>query len=161
LGRKDEALEMILRAIDLSPTNEAAHDAAYRLAAATGKVAAYEARVRSLAEARGSGDGELAGMLYLRLAKLSESERHDDREAASLYEKAVAVRAHDRELLSALANVYERLGDDAGQARMLGMRVELDTDAGGASPDALYRLAQLRFRSDDIDAACDAFEHAF
>ena len=41
------------------------------------------------------------------------------------------------------------------------MRVALDAEEGGASSDALYRLAQLRFRSDDVDAACDAFEQAF
>lgn len=161
LNRKEEALEMILRAIDLEPTNEAAHDAAFRLASGTGKVPAYEARVRNLAETYADKDGELAGMLYLRLARMAETERKDDKEAATLYEKAVTVRPQDRDLLTALAGVYERLGDDAGQARMLGMRVALDTDAGGASPDALYRLAQLRFRSDDVDAACDAFEQAF
>ncbi len=161
LGRQDEALEMILRAIDLEPANEDAHDAAFRLASATGKMPAYEARVRQLAESRADHDGELAGMLFLRLARIAETEQKDDREVAALYEKAVAVRPHDRELLSSLAAVYERLGDDAGQARVLGMRVELDTEAGGASPDALYRLAQLRFRSGDVDAGCDAFESAF
>ncbi|MBX3258595.1 MAG: tetratricopeptide repeat protein [Labilithrix sp.] len=161
LDKKDEALEMILRAIDLEPANEAAHDAAFRLAGATGKMASYETRVRDLAEAKADSDGDLAGMLYLRLARIAESEAKEDREVAALYEKAVAARPEDRELLSALAGVYERLGDDAGQARVLGMRVELDTAAGGASPDALYRLAQLRFRSGDVDAGCDAFELAF
>ena len=161
LDRKDEALDMILRAIDLEPTNEAAHDAAFRLAAATGKMPAYEGRVRSLAEARAGEDGVLAGMLYLRLARIAEIEHKDDAEVAALYERAVEARPRDRDLLSALAGIYERLGDDAGQARVLGMCVELDTDAGGASPDALYRLAQLRFRSGDVDAGCDAFEQAF
>jgi tetratricopeptide (TPR) repeat protein len=176
LDRKEEALEMILRGIDLDPANEAAHDAAYRLAAATGKVPAYEARIRKLADDKsgpaaeqGAGlpnstpaqNGQLTGMLYLRLAHLAETEHKNDREAAELYEKAVEARPQDRELLSALAGVYERLGDDAGQARVLGMRVVLDGEAGGASPDALYRLAQLRFRSGDVDAGCDAFEQAF
>jgi tetratricopeptide (TPR) repeat protein len=161
LGRKEEALEMILHAIDLDPDNESAHDAAYRLASATGKVAAYEARVRNLAEARADSDGDLAGILYLRLARIAENERKDDKEAAALYERAVAARPRDRDLLSALAAVYERLGDDAGQARVLGMRVELDRDEGGASADVLFRLAQLHFRSGDIDAGCDTFEQAF
>ena len=97
----------------------------------------------------------------MRLAKIAETERHDDREAAALYERAVAVRERDRELYSALDRVYERLGDDAGQARVLGMRVALDVEEGGASSDALYRLAQLRFKSNDVEAACDAFEQAF
>ncbi|OJY16686.1 MAG: hypothetical protein BGO98_10815 [Myxococcales bacterium 68-20] len=161
LDRKDEALEMILRALDLEPANEPAHDAAFRLAGATGKMPAYEARVRDLAESKAESDGELAGMLYLRLARIAETEKKDDRDVAELYEKAIAARPEDRELLSALASVYERLGDDGGQARVLGMRVELDAAAGGASPDALYRLAQLRFRSGDVDAGCDAFEQAF
>jgi tetratricopeptide (TPR) repeat protein len=161
LDRKEEALEMVLRAIDLAPVNEAAHDAAYRLAGGTGQMAAYEERVKSLAESRADVDGELAGILYLRLARIAETERKDDREAAGLYEKAVAVRPQDRSLLNALAGVYQRLGDDAGQARMLGMCVELDADRGGASPDTLYQLAQLRFRSGDVDAGCDAFEQAF
>ncbi len=161
LDRKDEALEMILRAIDLEPANESVHDAAFRLAADAGKMVDYEARIRQLAESRADEDGDLAGMLYLRLARIAETERKDDAEAAALYEKAVAVRPQDRDLLSALAGVYERIGDDAGQARVLGMRVELDAEAGGASADALYRLAQLRFRSSDVDAGCDAFESAF
>jgi golgin subfamily B member 1 len=156
LGRKEEALEMVLRAIDLDTGNAAAHDAAFRLAESTGRLAEYEERLVKLASRP-----ELAGTLHRRLARIAETVRHDDREAAQLYEKAVEADERDRELLDALAAVYERLGDDAGQARMLGLRVALDAEEGGASPDALYRLAQLRFRSGEIDAGCDAFEQAF
>ncbi len=160
LGKKDEALEMVLRSIDVDPRAVEAHDTAQRLAAEVGKSDAYEDRLRTLARQH-AGDPELASMLYQRLARFAENERRDDREAAALYEKAIEARPSDRDLLTALAGVYERLRDDAGQARVLGMRVELDASEGGASPDAMYRLAQLRFRSDDIDAACDAFERAF
>lgn len=181
LGRVDDAFEMRLQALDLDPTSDTTHDAAQRLAASLGKTAAYEERVRVLATAVQDGsaagvrrpggaggaagavasDSELAGSLYIRLARIAESDRSDDREAAELYEQAVALRDRDRELLSALDRVYERLGDDAGQARVLGMRVELDAEEGGVSSDALYRLAQLRFRGSDVDSACDAFERAF
>lgn len=163
LGRRDEALEMILRALDLEPGSEAAHDVAYRLASSTGKIDVYEARLRTLADTSAAEDegGELAGTLHLRLARIAEGERHDDREAAALYEKAVKARPRDRELIVAATAVYERLGDDEGQARMLGLLVDLDADGGGASPTALYRLAELRFRSGDVDAGCDAFERAF
>jgi tetratricopeptide (TPR) repeat protein len=173
LGRVEDAYEMRLRALDLDPASDATHDAAQRLAQTLGNVGAYEQRVRALADAAkdGSGgggrrpgappDAELAGSLFVRLARIAETERRDDREAAELYERAVTVRQTDRELLAALDRVYERLGDDAGQARLLGMRVELDAQEGGASSDALYRLAQLRFKSNDVDAACDAFEQAF
>ncbi|MFO0736875.1 MAG: tetratricopeptide repeat protein [Labilithrix sp.] len=160
LDRKDEALEMILRAIDLEPTNEAAHEAAFRLAASTRRLLNYEGRIRAIAEYTGT-PADLAGMLFARLAFIAETEHKDLTEAAGLYERAIASRPKDRELISTLAAVYERLGDDAAQARILGMRVDLDTEAGGASADALYRLAQLRFRSGDVEAGCDAFEQAW
>ena len=173
LGRVEDAFEMRLRALDIDAGSDVIHEAAQRLATALGKMATYEERVRALAEAAQEGsagggrrpgapqDTELAGSLFVRLAKIAETDRRDDREAAALYERAVAVRERDRELYSALDRVYERLGDDAGQARVLGMRVALDTEEGGASSDALYRLAQLRFKSNDVEAACDAFEQAF
>jgi tetratricopeptide (TPR) repeat protein len=173
LGRVDDAFEMRLRALDIDPASDATHEAAHRLAITLGSVDVYETRVRALAEVAKDGTGgggrragaapdvNLAGSLFVRLAKIAETERRDDREAAELYERAVAVRQTDRELLAALDRVYERLGDDAGQARVLGMRVALDAEEGGASSDALYRLAQLRFKSNDVDAACDAFEQAF
>lgn len=173
LGRADDAFEMRLLALDIDPASDVTHDAAQRLAEALGKTATYEERVRALAAGAKDGsagggrrpgalpDAELAGSLFVRLAKIAETERNDDAEAAQLYEQAVAVRDRDRDLLVALDRVYERLGDAAGQARVLGMRVALDAEEGGASSDALYRLAQLRFRSNDVDAACDAFEQAF
>jgi|GEM_PF-405214 len=173
LGRAEDAFEMRLRALDLDPAADGTHEAAARLAAKLSKVDTYESRVRNLADKAkdGSGGGgrtpgaapdpALAASLFVRLAKIAETERNDDREAAALYERAVEVRERDRDLLAALDRVYERLGDDAGQARVLGMRVALDADEGGASSDALYRLAQLRFKSNDVDAACDAFEQAF
>ena len=160
LDRKEEALEMILRAIDLEPTNESAHEAAFRLAAATHRLLNYEGRIRAIAEYTGTPP-ELAGMLYARLAYIAENEHKDLTEAAGLYERAVAARPTDRELLTTLSSVYERLEDDAAQARILGMKVALDQEAGGTSPDALYRLAQLRFRSGDAEAGCDAFEQAW
>jgi tetratricopeptide (TPR) repeat protein len=99
--------------------------------------------------------------LYVRLAKIAETDRHDDREAVKFYEKAVEIHPRSREILASLSGVYERLGDDAGQARVLGVIAELDAEEGGAAPDTLYRLAQLRFKSNEVDAGCDAFEQAY
>ncbi len=161
LGRLDDALAMRLRALALAPTDDSAHDAAERVARALGKVDAYEDAVRSRADEAAAKDPELAGSIFVRIARIAETVRNDDKEAAALYERALPLRPRDRELLASLDRVYERLGDDAGQARVLGMRVALDAEEGGAPADALYRLAQLRFRSGDADAACDAFEEAF
>ncbi|MEA2746216.1 MAG: hypothetical protein QOI41_359, partial [Myxococcales bacterium] len=133
LGRVEDAFEMRLRALDIDPGSDVIHDAAQRLATTLGKMASYEERVRALAEAaqEGSAGGGrrpgapqlpglaaradtdlagLAGSLFVRLAKIAETERNDDREAAELYERAVAVRDRDRDLLAALDRVYERLG---------------------------------------------------
>lgn len=171
-GKNDEAFEMRLKALELDPASNDVHDAAARLATTLGSVAMYEDKVRALAnlarDGRPAGSGrpalapdpESAAALYVRLARIAESQRNDDREAAELYERAVSLRERDRGLLTALDKVYERLGDDAGQARVLGMSVAIDTDEGGASAETLYRLAQLRFKSNDVEAACDAFEQA-
>jgi golgin subfamily B member 1 len=161
LGRTDDALTMRLRAIELSPESDDAHAATQRLATALGKVDAYESTLRARADALGDEAPERAGGLFARLAAIAETDRQDLKEAASLYERASSLRPRDRELLGALDRVYEKLGDDAGQARVLGERVALDAEEGGASSDALYRLAQLRFRSNEVFAACDAFDEAF
>lgn len=161
LGRSEDAFELRLRALDLDSEAVETHSAARRLATALGKTDIYSQRLRTLAETTKGSRPELAASLYGRLAAMAEEEPGGERKAAVLYEEALALSERDRNLLAALDRVYERLGDDAGQARVLGARVALDTDEGGASSDALYRLAQLRFKSNDIDAACDAFEQAF
>ncbi len=161
LGRPDDALELRLRALDLNPASDSTHVAARRLGAALGKVDVYDRRVRLLAEASKGSNPELASNLFGRLGTIAEEELGDDTRAASFYEEALALRDGDRGLLEALDRIYERLGDDAGQARILGARVALDIEQGGASSDALYRLAKLRFKAGDVDAACDAFEQAF
>ena len=173
LNRLDDALELRLRSLDLDPSSDPTHEAAQRLAKRINKNHVYETRVRFLAEAAKNGsvgggrrpgaapDVELAGSLFVRLGHFAEFGRLSDAEAVKLYEEAFELRERDRELLSALSRIYERLGDDAGQARVLGVRVSLDIEEGGASSEALYRLAALRFKSDDVEAALDAFEQGF
>ncbi len=160
LGRADEGLALRLRALEFDPTSEAAHRGAEALAATLGRTEEYEKVVRTLAQKLEKDDPERAGALFVRLAQVADT-RDDAREAASLYERAMLARPRDRQVLGALDRVYEKLGDDAGQARVLGVRVALDAEEGGASSDALYRLAGLRFRSHEIDAGCEAFEEAF
>ncbi len=160
LAKPGESFEMWMRALDRDPGLEETHESLFRIAKALGRVDEYEQRLRGLA-GKHEADAELAAELFVRLARLAESERQDDREAARLYEKAAEVHPQSREILAALSGVYERLGDDAGQARVLGVLVGLDAEEGGAQPDALYRLAQLRFKADAVVAACDAFEQAY
>lgn len=160
LGKATESFEMWMRALDLEPDLDETHEKLYRIAKSLGRVEDYEKRVRGLAD-KHEADVELSAMLYVRVARIAESDRHDDREAVKFYERAVEVHPRSRDILSSLSGVYERLGDDAGQARVLGVIVELDAEEAGAAPDTLYRLAQLRFKSNDVEAACDAFEQAY
>jgi len=114
LGRTADAFELRLRALEIDPAADATHDAAQRLATTIGKLAVYEERVRGLAEAAKNGsagggkkpgsvpDSALAGTLFVRLARIAETERKDDREAAKLYEEGVSMR--DRDSRSALGS---------------------------------------------------------
>lgn len=162
LGREEDAYEMHLRSLDLDASSETAHAATARLGEKLGKLDAYRERIRVLADrANAQGrhhDPELAAALYLRLAKFLET--RDAAEAAKLYELAATARPQDKELLDALDRVYEKLGDDAGQARALGMRVALESEDTAASA-TLYRLAGLRFRTGDIEAGVDAYDQAY
>jgi len=159
LGRVDDALELRLSALTLDPSSTNLQQEARRLASALGKVKVYEERVRAIADIERRP--EVARELFVMLARISEVDSNDKAEAASFYERALAVRPDDREVLAALDRVYGESDNHAAQARVLGMRVALDEANGGASSDALFQLAELRFRSNDIDAACDVFEQAF
>lgn len=161
LGRADDAFEMHVQAIEVDSACGAAHDAALRLGKVLGKSEGYNERVRALAEAELKTHPARACALFVRLGAFAEADGKDDREAARLYERAAAADSRDRSVLAALDLAYERLGDYGAQARVLGVRVALDTEDSSPSSDVLYRLVQLLFRGNDVDAACNAFEQAF
>lgn len=158
LGRLEDALTMHLAAIAVEPSSKEAHDAAARLAPALGKAERYEERLRELEALAAAPQDEAA--LLVRRAGLVDA-RGDAAGAIALYERAIELGANDRVVLDALDRLYEKSGDHEGQARILGMRLELDGESIDASADALYRLAQLRFHAGDVDGGCDAFERGF
>ncbi|MCA9584173.1 MAG: tetratricopeptide repeat protein [Myxococcales bacterium] len=161
LGRREDALEMRLRALTADPRNAEEHATTAELARSLDKLGAYQDKLNEVArDAEDRGDVDLASELFQRLARLEE-EAPDHKAAAKLYERALELTPRDRELLAALDRVFEQLGDDAGQARVLGMRVDLDAEEGGVSAEALYRLASLQLRSaETLEAGCNALEGA-
>lgn len=161
LGRREDALEMRLRALSADPRSGTEHDAAAALAKDLGQETRYREKLHELArEAEDVGDHDLSSALFQRLARIEEAADAID-EATKLYERALELTPRDRELLIALDRVFERMGDPAGQARVLGMRVDLDAEEGGVSAEALYRLASLQLRSaDTVEAGCNALEGA-
>jgi tetratricopeptide (TPR) repeat protein len=174
LGHLARAFVARMRALTLSPESASAHEAALVLARRTDGLSRYVEEVERLAEAaEREGNVGIAGDLFVRLARVAETELKDDVRAARTYERAQSfhleadpsedparagsstlgrvAEARKRELviLRALDQVYERLGDPDAQGRILARRAQIEsvTDDPEAAADALYRLATVRLAS--------------
>ncbi len=156
LQNPESALEAWLDALKLRPSSQLAHEQSLALAERLGLVSRYTVELRELARVT-EKPASLAAELFQRLGRLYETRANDAAAAVTAYERALELDASSHETLEALDRMYERLGDDAGQARTLAARIAL----GKESSDALYRLAQLRFKSTvTVDEACEALEEA-
>ena len=150
------ALSAWLDALKLRPGSQLAHDASLGLAERLGLVSRYTSELRELARTT-EKPTSLASELQKRLGQALERFSDDPKGAVLAYERAIELDPSAHETLEVLDRLYERLGDDAGQARTLAARISL----GKESSDALYRLAQLRYKSKiTVDDACDALEEA-
>jgi len=152
----EAALAAWLDALRLRPGSQAAHEASLALAERLGLVSRYTGELQRLARAI-EKPTSLASDLQKRLGDALERFAADPKGAVEAYERSLELDPSANETLEALDRLYERLGDDAGQARTLAARIAL----GKESSDALYRLAQLRYKSKiTVDDACDALEEA-
>ena len=163
LGRPHQALPVRLRCIGADPRSTEAHEAAMTLARSVGAMDRYvEAVSRSADSATQAGTRRWRALCSCASATIAEQDLHDDRRSAALYERVVDLDVRTPEVLGALDRVYERLGDDGKQARILAMRIEAETAQGGprAAIDAIYRLAGLRLASESTldEGARDARE---
>jgi Tfp pilus assembly protein PilF len=150
IGRPDQALSVRLRAVALDSRSDAAHEAALALARSINAVRRYVDAAAALVDRSiDLGDVPLACSLLVRLAGVVEHDLKDDPQAASLYERAVALGLRDPDALRALDRVFDRLGDVQKQALVLTMRIEVEGREGGprSASDATYRLAALRLTS--------------
>ena len=151
IGRPDQALAARLRALSIDPRSAPAHDAALALARSLGALDRYLDHAATLATAAvDSGDATLACSILVRIGGVAETDLQDDRRAAGLYERAVDLGQRSPDVLRALDRLFERLGDPTKQARVLAMRIEVESAGGaarGAASDATYRLAALRLGS--------------
>ncbi|HEX7663939.1 MAG TPA: tetratricopeptide repeat protein [Polyangiaceae bacterium] len=168
LDRLADGFAMVLRAIDLAPSNGAAHESAVALAKRVGDgstqyIAAVEALI---ARAEQASDTKLAGSLLLRLGSTISSDLHDDARAVAIFERAEHLPGADAgEVLRSLEHVYERMQNRSGQERVLARLVELEQHATPRDPnkvaDALLRLAALRLTTPEgADEACSAIQSA-
>ncbi len=156
LQTPEQALVAWLDALRVRPGSQNAHEASLALAERLGLVSRYTSELQKLARTI-EKPTSLASDLQKRLGDTLERFAGDAKGAIEAYERSLELDPSANETLEALDRLYERLGDDAGQARTLAARIAL----GKESSDALYRLAQLRYKSKvTVDDACDALEEA-
>jgi golgin subfamily B member 1 len=189
LGHLARAFLTRMRAVTLTPDSVAAHEAALALGRRTDGVSSYVEEVERLAEAaERSGNGMLASELFVQLGKVAETDLRDDVRAARTYERAqsfhfeadgapkessgdvssrtgsTSIRRRELNVLRALDQVYERLGDRDAQGRILARRAQLESKTSDpeAAADALYRLAALRLASPEtVDEGATLLTQAF
>lgn len=149
LDRPAEALDGLLEAVSLRPTDAALHDAAQHVARRLAQVPRYEAALRaSLDGARAAGDALGAGALALRLADLHARDLGDPSGAVALYEEAAA-QGDDAARAAAWAGLdeaYATLGDSARRVEVLRRLTAFEGDAARASA---WNLAALLLASRD------------
>ncbi|HRG95079.1 MAG TPA: tetratricopeptide repeat protein [Polyangiaceae bacterium] len=156
LQSPEAALDAWLEAIAIRPGSQLAHEQSLELATRLGLVSRYAEELRELARVT-EKPASMAAELHHRLGRVYETGVRDERAAVAAYERAHELDPSSHGTLEALDRMYEALGDEAGQARTLAARIAL----GKESSDALYRLAQLQFKSKvTVDDACDALEDA-
>ncbi len=152
LGRSVEALDALIRAINVMPSRTDLHDRARELAKRTNQtkkfVDAVEVTVDRL---RRKDDPPLIANLLMRAGEALEQDTNDLRGAANLYRRVEILGEKLAEAFYAQARVAAALGDTAEQARTLDKMFELagtDTEPTPAQVDALYRLAEIFLASD-------------
>ncbi|HEY2517676.1 MAG TPA: tetratricopeptide repeat protein [Polyangiaceae bacterium] len=159
LGRSEEALELLLRAIALAPHVPSLYTVTLDLARRTGTVRELAAKLQALGEsAEARDDHEAACDLALRVGQLFEHDLNDDAEAARHYERAQRFHVRVLDVLRALDRIYERLGDTSAQARVLSKRIDVESVATGgpATTDAIYRLARLKLmKAESLNEGCE------
>ncbi len=124
LGDVPRALDTWRRIEDLEPGSPKAREAVRRLSARAKMWEQLVAVLDGEAQAAQSS-GERADTLR-RIAQTYRERQVEPRRAIALYEEVIELRPDDDGALKALAELYEREGDDAGLARTLRRQLELD-----------------------------------
>ena len=147
LHRGGEALDALVRAINVMPSQTELHERARALAKRIGQttkfVDAVDATVDRL---RRKDDPPLIANLLMRAGEALEQDANDLRGAANLYRRVEILGERLAEAFYAQARVAAALGDTAEQARTLDKMFELagtDLEPTPAQVDALYRLAEI------------------
>jgi tetratricopeptide (TPR) repeat protein len=147
LGRHNEALDALIRAIGVMPSRTDLHERARELAKRTSQTKRFVDAVDAVVDRlRRKDDPPLIANLLMRAGEALEQDADDLRGAASLYRRVEILGERLAEAFYAQARVAAALGDTAEQARTLDKMFELagtDAEPTPAQVDALYRLAEI------------------
>lgn len=149
VGRSEEALQLLLDALALSPHNEQLHELARGLSVRIDATARYLQACEqwaSAAAARGDAPGKRdAARLRLRMAVVWEQDLSDLEQAAKLLGDIEASGECVVDAWLAMSRIAGAKGDLAEQRRVLWeiSRLPANEDHDGARAEALYVLAEL------------------
>ncbi|HEY1557862.1 MAG TPA: tetratricopeptide repeat protein [Kofleriaceae bacterium] len=166
LGRHDEALDALIKAIGVMPSRVDLHDRARELARKNNATKKFVDAVETIVDRlRRKDDPPLIANLLMRAGESLEQDINDLRGAANLYRRVEILGEKLAEAFYAQARVAAALGDTAEQARTLDKMFELagtDTEPTPQQVDALYRLAEIFIGSDTRrKQGIDLLERAF
>ena len=152
LGRGPEALDALIRAIGVMPSQLDLHERARKLAKTSGQTKRFVDAVEAVVDRlRRKDDPPLIANLLMRAGEALEEDAKDMQGAAGLYRRVEILGERLAEAFYAQARVAAALGDTAEQARTLDKMFELagtDAEPTPAQIDALYRLAEIFLGSD-------------
>ena len=166
LGRHDEALDALIRAVGVMPSRTDLHERARELAKRTHQTRRFVDAVDAVVDRlRRKDDPPLIANLLMRAGEALEQDADDLRGAANLYRRVEILGERLAEAFYAQARVAAALGDVAEQARTLDKMFELagtDSEPTPAQVDALYRLAEIFLGSESRRRqGFDLLERAF
>ncbi|MFN0247015.1 MAG: hypothetical protein ACKV2T_08905 [Kofleriaceae bacterium] len=152
LDRGNEALDALIRAINVMPARTDLHERARDLSKKLGQTKRFVDAVDAVIDRlRRKDDPPLIASLLMRAGEALEQDAGDLKAAAALYRRVEILGERLAEAFYAQARVAAALGDTTEQARTLDKMFELagtDAEPTPAQVDALYRLAEIFLSSD-------------
>ncbi len=152
LDRSGEALDALIKAINVMPSRTDLHDRTRELAKRIGQTSKFVEAVESVVDRlRRKDDPPLIANLLMRAGEALENDSNDLKGAANLYRRVEILGEKLAEAFYAQARVAAALGDTAEQARTLDKMFELagtDAEPTPQQVDALYRLSEIFIGSD-------------
>jgi tetratricopeptide (TPR) repeat protein len=166
LGRGDEALDALIKAIGVMPSRLDLHDKGRELAKRNGTTKKFVESVESIVDRlRRKDDPPLIANILMKAGEALEVDGGDLKGAANLYRRVEILGEKLAEAFYAQARVAAALGDTAEQARTLDKMFELagtDSEPTPQQVDALYRLSEIFIGSDTRrKQGIDLLERAF